>query len=174
MPKVTGSDEVKRFLAAIPGQLEKKVLRGAARAAGKVVADEAKDRCVSDRVASGIKVRTKREIGRVEAKVQTRGRFAYIAPWLEYGTDPHFISVEDDQRQGLSVRKVNEGVKAGSLVIGGKFVGDTVLHPGARPHPFMAVSLDVKAAEATAAAQRYINARVGRAGVTGADEGDDA
>lgn len=174
MPKVTGKDQVKRFMAQIPDELEKKVLRGAARAAGKVVADEAKDRCVSDRVASGIKVRTKREIGRVEAKVQTRGRYAYIAPWLEYGTDPHFISVADDQRQGMSVRKVNQAVKAGSLVIGGKFVGDTVLHPGARPHPFMAVSLDVKGAEAVRAAQAYINARVSRAGVTGTEEGDEA
>jgi len=174
MPTVRGKAEVKRFMAQIPDDLEKKVLRGAARAAGTVVADEAKDRCASDRVASGIKVRTKREIGRVEAKVQTRGRFAYIAPWLEYGTDPHFISVADDQREGMSVRKVNQAVKAGSLVIGGKFVGETVLHPGARPHPFMAPALDVKGREAVAAAQAYINARVARTGVTGAEEGDDA
>jgi len=85
--------------------------------------------------------------------------------WLEYGTAPHLISVDDSQRQGLSVRRVNDRVNAGSLVINGNFVGTTVHHPGARPHPFMRPALDTKEGEARAAAQSYINSRISRSGI---------
>lgn len=174
MPTVRGKGEVKQFLAQLPNQIEDRVLRGAARAAANVVADEAKSRSISPEVTAAIKVATKREEGRIIAKVQVKGPGAYIAPWLEYGTDPHFISVDDSQRGGMSVGKVNRSVKAGSLVIGGQFVGTTVHHPGARPHPFLRPALDVKEGEAIGAAQRYINARVGPAGIApGGDTGGD-
>jgi len=174
MASMKGRSEVKSFIAGIPSDLAK-LLRGAGRAGAKVIADEAKDRVISDEVRSGIKVATKAEDGRIIAKVQVKGKFAFIAPWLEYGTDPHFISVDDSQRGGMSVRKVNERVKAGSLVIGGNFVGSTVHHPGARPHPFLRPALDTKENEARNAAQHYINSRVGRTGIKGGPEaGDDA
>lgn len=172
MATVKGRDDVRRYFAQAPEKIGT-MLRGAARAAAKVVAEEAKLRSISDEVSNAIKVSTAVEDGRVIAKVEVKGRGAYIAPWLEYGTDPHFISVDDRQREGLSVRKVNERTKAGSLVIGGKFVGDTVFHPGARPHPFLRPAMDVKETEAIAAAQNFINARVARL-QTVTDAGDDA
>lgn len=174
MPTVKGKGEVKSFIAGIPQQLAERVLRGAARAAANIVANEARDRVISTEVRAAIKVATKVEDNRIVAKVQVKGKGAYIAPWLEYGTDPHFISVDDSQRGGLSVRKVNEKVKDGSLVIGGQFVGTTVHHPGARPHPFLRPALDTKEGEAMAAARGYIAARVKSSGITGSDEGDEA
>ncbi|MDR7101521.1 HK97 gp10 family phage protein [Croceicoccus sp. BE223] len=176
MPTVKGRAEVRAFMAAIPEALETKILRGAARAAAQVVADEAKDRVVSSEVRGAIKVSTKQEVaGQVIARIQTKGPGAYIAPWLEYGTSQHFITVDDSQRNGLSVGSINRKAKEGVLVINGTPVGKTVLHPGARPHPFMRVSLDLKAGEAIAAAQEYINARLAREGLGGAEvsEGDE-
>jgi hypothetical protein len=167
MATSTGRSEVKAYMASLPAQIEKKLLRGAARAAAEVVADEARDRVISPEVRKAIKTRTSAEEGRVIAKVQVQMGGYNLPLWLEYGTDPHFISVDDSQRQGMSVRKVNDAHKAGSLVINGQFVGATVLHPGARPHPFLRPALDTKEAEAIAAAQNYINARVSPAGITG-------
>lgn len=170
MPKVRGRSEVKRFIAQLPGEIERKLLRGAGRAAAKVVAEEAKDRSISDEVSSAIRIRVSTTDGGVVAKVQVRGPGAYIAPWLEYGTSAHFIRVDDSQREGMSVGRINRLHNEGSLVIAGKFVGSSVFHPGARPHPFLRPALDVKADAAFAAAQGYINSRVGPSGIRGAVE----
>lgn len=171
MVNVKGRSEVKRFIGGIPAEVAT-LLRGAGRAGATVIADEAKDRVISREVRGAIKVATKAEDGRIIAKVQVKGPGAYIAPWLEYGTDPHFISVDDSQRGGMSIGKINERVKAGSLVIGGNFVGKTVHHPGARPHPFLRVALDTKESEARNAAQAFINSRISKTGIR--TEGGDA
>ena len=102
-----------------------------------------------------------------------------VATWLEYGTDPHFISVDDSQRQGRSVARINRLAKEPdsnhSLVIGGQFVGTTVFHPGARPEPAFRPALDTKEGEAIAAAQRYIDAKIARSGLApeSTEEGED-
>jgi hypothetical protein len=178
MPTVRGRSEVKSFMAQVRTD-GTNMLRGAARAAAKVVADEAKVLSISREVSAAVKVATRVEDDRIVALVQVKGPGAYIAPWLEYGTSAHFISVDESQRQGRSVGVINKSAKeAGgnhSLVIGGKFVGTTVLHPGARPHPFLRPALDLKQDEAIAAAQRYISARVMPSGiVTTASVGDEA
>ncbi|MEG3089503.1 HK97 gp10 family phage protein [Sphingomonas sp. PB4P5] len=163
-------------MAGIPSQM-KKVLRGAGRAGAKVVEDEMKVRSISQDVDEAIVTKTKGDDTRIVVKITIKPGWARsVATWLEYGTDPHFISVDDSQRDGMTVKRVNEQTKTGSLVIGGKFVGATVFHPGARAHPFMRVSLDVKEAEAVAAARSYINARVTRSGIvpTAEPEGDEA
>ncbi|WP_239016836.1 HK97 gp10 family phage protein [Sphingomonas ginkgonis] len=172
MPTVRGRGEVDAYFAKLPIDLTK-VLRGAARAAATVVADEAKARSRSTEVAEAVKVATKQEDDRVIAKVQVKGKGAYIAPWLEYGTSPHFISVDESQRMGMSIGRINQMHKAGSLVINGQFVGATVHHPGATPHPFLRPALDTKEAEAVAQAQRYINSRIARGRVTAAPEVDE-
>src|SRR3546814_12946205 len=87
MASVKGRSEVKSFIAGLPEALVNRVLRGAGRAAADVVAGEAKARSISDEVSGAIKVATKREDGRIIAKVQVKGPGSYIAPWLEYGTD---------------------------------------------------------------------------------------
>ena len=152
------------MLQQLPAALEKNVLRGAARAAANVVADEARQRCISSEVRDSIKVAGSSKDGRIIAKVQTKGEGAYIAPWLEYGTRPHFISVSDADRGGRSIKRLNKEVREGSLTIGGRFVGPVVHHPGARPHPFLRPALDTKEGEAVAAAQSYITMRLAGVG----------
>lgn len=174
MPTVKGGDQVRSFLTQLPAELEDKVLRGAARAAARVVADEAKARCVSTDVSAAIKVRSRLETARAVGLVQVDMGGYNLPLWLEYGTEGHFISVSDVDRHGMSVRKVNEATKAGSLVIGGKFVGETVWHPGASPRPFLRPALDTQESEAIAAAQAYINRHVTPGGIVGGeDAGDD-
>jgi hypothetical protein len=161
---------VKALIAKLPAALEKNILRGAARAAATVVADEAKERVISDEVRASIKITTSARDGKITAKVQTKGPGAYLAPWLEYGTDPHFITVSDADRGGRSIKRFNKEVREGSLVIGGHFVGPTVRHPGARPHPFLRPALDTKEADAIKAAQSYITTRLAAVGPFAAPE----
>lgn len=170
MATMRGRDNVSRYIERIPPALQKKVLRGAARAAARVIAVEAKDRSISSLVASAVKVSTRQENdSRVIAKVKVKGKGAFIAPWLEYGTDPHFISVDSAQSGGRTARRVNRLAKEGSLVINGEHVGATVFHPGAKPHPFLRPALDIKQDEAIAAAQRYVTIRLAREGLGGSD-----
>ena len=176
MPTVRGKAEARHFIAGIPGEM-KKVLRGAGRAGAKVIVEEAKARSISQDVDDAIVTKTSGNDDRIVVKITVKPGWARsVAIWQEYSTSPHFISVADSQRMGMSIGRVNKSLNPKSLMIGGKFVGETVFHPGARAHPFLRPALDTKEAEAVAAAQSYINARVGRDGITAtADaEGDDA
>lgn len=171
---IKGRQGVSRFLLNLPKQIEEKVLRGAARAGAKVIAEDAKVRTKSHEIAEAIKVMTKKDGSRMVGKVQVKGPGAYLAPWEEYGTAPHYITVDDSQRVGRSAGRINRLAKQGTLAINGKPVGKTVHHPGAQPHPFLRPALDTNEQEAIAAAQKYINSRVTKAGIVGNDEGDDA
>ncbi len=175
MVTVKGREAVQAFIANFPAEVEAKLLPGAARAGGKVIADEAKANAPSQEVEAAIRVRTARETDRVTATVTISGQWPRsLAIWAEYGTDPHYITVDDSQRGGRSARKINDLAKGGVLVIGGQPVGKTVFHPGARKAPFMRPALDMKATAAIAAAQAYVNARVTRGGIVGNDDsGDD-
>jgi len=176
MATIKGKTEVRHFFAQIPAALETKILRGAARAAAKVVADEAKMQVTSDQVRGAIKISTRQEeTGRVIAKVQVKGKGAYLGPWLEFGTSPHFISAGDSgfSPSKLTQKANREGAYSEtatrSLKIGNTYVSGTVIHPGARPHPFLRPALDLKAAEAIAEAQAHINTRLAREGIGGAE-----
>ena len=162
---VTARSDISEFISSLVNGLEPKVARGAVRAAAVVIADGAIEECRSQEVADSIQVSTRTDPGVVTAKVQTKGPGAFMAPWLEYGTDPHFISVDDAQSGGRTVRRINIMVKRGSLVIGGKFVGETVHHPGARPFPFMRPAADTRQQAAIDAAGAYIGNRLTKEGL---------
>lgn len=171
MVTVSGRADVHNFILNLPAQIETKLLRGAARAGATVIRDEAKERSISDEVDAALVIKTKADGSRVTATVSVKPGWARsLAIWQEYGTDPHFISVDNSQREGMSVNRINKQGKYGALVIGGKFVGNTVFHPGAQAHPFLRVSLDLKTGEAVAAAQTYINSRVTPGGIVGSDQ----
>lgn len=148
-----------------------KVLRGAGRAAGEVIADEAKLRSRSQAVREDIVVTSKVDGDRVVVRITVRPGWARsVAIWLEYGTAAHFISVDDSQRQGMSVGAVNRTTAKGTLVVNGRPVGKTVWHPGAQPFPFLRPAFDTKIEEAFRVGQAYIRARVrhpGREGMAG-------
>ena len=171
MVTVTGKAEVKAYISGIPAKIAP-VLRGAAKAGAAVFKDEIYVETISDEVRNNLQVNTKTKDGRVVSTVSIKKGYARsIGTWLEYGTSPHFISVDESQRGGKSIRKLNEAAGGdalqGSLVVGGKFIGQTVWHPGTRPRPAFRPTLDKKGAEATAAAQTYIRDAVAR-GLTSA------
>jgi hypothetical protein len=175
---MTGRSATSSYMAALPDQITR-LLKGAGRAGGRVIADEAKNRSQSEEVADAIVMRSKTKDDRIVVRVTVKPGWTYsLALWQEYGTSPHFISVTDEQRQGLGIRRINTKVSEaggnGSLVIGGKFVGKTVFHPGAQAHPFLRPALDTKETEAIKTAQTYINARVLRGGISNIDQDDDA
>jgi hypothetical protein len=170
---IKGQDAVRRFLAQAPQVIAEKVLVGAGRAAAKVLADEAKLQTDSHEVADAIKTSAKREGGKIIAQAAVKGRWENsLAIWQEYGTSGHFISVDPAHSGGQTAERINKSDKAAtaagtagpgeSLKIGDAYVGETVHHPGARAKPFMRPTLDLKGAEAVAAAQKYINEQVAR------------
>jgi hypothetical protein len=175
MPTVRGKSEVKAFMARVPAQMTD-VLRGAARAGAKVVATEIKERTPAEEVRDNLRIRTKAGDDQIKVTIDVKpGWGRSLGVWLEYGTSPHFISVDESQRGGRSVGRINKLSQehGASLVIGGQFVGKTVFHPGARPHPTFRPALDNKEAEAIAAARAYIDTRVTRAGIVGRSGDDD-
>lgn len=174
-----GRAAVDRFFNQLPEKIERQLLRGAGRAAATVVADEARARAPAHETKELIAIRAKAEPGQILARVVVKpGWGRTLGIWSEYGTDPHFISVDDSQRRGRGIRRINKQVTRDggtSLVINGKFVGKTVFHPGARADPFMRPALDLKKDDAIVAAQRYINARISGGKIIGglAVDGDD-
>lgn len=175
MAKARGQAEVSRYFDGLRADVVRSLLPGAARAGAKVIADEAREKVTSEAVRQGIRTAVRADDGRVVARIfVAKGWSLSVGIWLEYGTDPHYITVDDSQRQGMSAGRINRLKKnAGTLVINGKPVGRTVLHPGARPHPFMRPALDTKEREAFAAAQSHIDKRVRPGGIAPDPEGDD-
>lgn len=175
MPTSRGKTQALAYVASVPARLDP-VLRGAARAGARVVVDEIKELTPSEAVRENIRMRTQASDDQIKVRIDVKPGWARsVGTWLEWGTSPHFISVDDSQRQGRSVNRINQlsAEHGASLVIGGKFVGKTVFHPGARAHPAFRPAIDTKEAEAIAAAQAHINARVKRSGIIGGDEGSD-
>lgn len=164
--KLNGGVDLARFLAELPANLERNILRGALKAGAEEYAEGAREGCRSSEVRATIKTVARSEPGLVTAKVQTKGPGSYKAPWLESGTDPHFISVDDTQSGGRTIARINKDTKNGSLVIGGHFVGKTVHHPGARPFPFMRPAVDTREAAAISAIGNYIATKLTKAGLT--------
>lgn len=177
MAYIKGRSQVSAHIQGISENL-RLVMRGAARAGGKVFLDYIEENTPSDEVKKALRLRTKTDAGHVKATVDLKpGWGRSIGNWLEYGTDAHFISVDDSQRNGRSIGRINQQLRqpdaSASLVIGGTFIGKTVFHPGARAHPTFRPARDLKEADAVNAAQSYINARLSRKGIVGGDEGGD-
>ncbi len=160
-----GGVDLSAFLATFPSNLERNVLRGALKAGVDEIAEGAREKCRSAEVRATIGTTSRSEPGVVTAKVQTKGDGAFKAPWLENGTDPHLISVDEEQSGGKTVRRINKETNRGSLVIGGAFVGKTVHHPGAKPYPFMRPALDEREAAAIAAIGKHIAGKMTKAGI---------
>ncbi|MEH3103437.1 MAG: HK97 gp10 family phage protein [Sphingomonas phyllosphaerae] len=162
---VKGLDQVQRYIRNAPTRIAR-VLNGAGRIAGKVVAEEAQDRAPSDEVE--VIVVAKGTDGRIRVRIDVKkGWGRSLAIWAEYGTIGHYISVDMERSGGRTARRVNTLAKDGVLVINGKPVGKTVWHPGAKQEPFMRPALDVKRTEAIRAGQAYIDEQVRKGALAG-------
>lgn len=166
------ADGLTDYFERLPAALRENLLRGALREMAKVVAAEAKQECTSDEVRGTIRVTSAEEGTKLVSKVQCKGKGAFIALWLEWGTAPHLIRVDPRDTNGVSVSTVNRRVKEGSLVINGRFVGPVVEHPGAQAHPFFFTAFDHKRREAIAAGQAYLDRRLAQAGPFAPPEAD--
>jgi len=187
MAKRRGGAAARQRMAQLPEKIIEQLLPGAARAGADVIAEDAKDRLGSKKADSGgrevliaeaVKVRVKRDGTKVRARILLEGPGAYVGRWLEYGTAPHFISVDDEVRQGMTARRINTRLAAGdddlkaTLLINGKPVGRSVFHPGAKPEPFLGPALATREADATAAALAHVLKVATRKGLVPKLEGD--
>lgn len=189
---VIGDANMRSVLRGLPSKLERSVIRGGMRKLAQVVAEEARENVPSTGatrtgkngkviihagdVRGSIKVRSSvLRSGVITSSVYTSGKGSGVALWLEYGTVPHLVSVREDvlptwkDRRGRirswSVGRVNKAVKRSSLVIGNRFVGAIVSHPGATPRPFLRPALDAKFDAGMDAMATYIRTRLEKYGL---------
>jgi hypothetical protein len=160
MPVTFNTDALRRAIGQLPAQLTNNVARGAARAFAAPIIADAKRRCRDEEVGESLKVTTRVEPGAVVATIGTSGKGAYRAPWAENGTRPHLIAVNDQDRKGRSIGRINRLVREGSLKIGSAFVGPVVDHPGARPYPFLRPAIDSETDAGMEAATAYVAKRL--------------
>lgn len=194
---VKGLGDLQKFLDTLPVKLEANVMRGALRAGMKVIKPVAQSnvRSVSGKLAQGLMISTRimrrdgliAKTGSAVASLKAKGPHGYIAMWVEYGTQAHYISVREDEKNinvrrsfglGRLVRESMTTLNRRVLQIGQTFVGPTVFHPGAKGRGFMRKALDSQAQNAVVAAAEYMKQRlatkhgIDTSGVT--IEGDEA
>lgn len=168
---VKGLKELQDLLDKLPAKVEANIMRGALRAGAKPIRSAAINNInsKSGELAAGIKVSTRIKGGVVSATIATRGDSGYKANFVEYGTRAHLISVQDNEKKinyrlsrkrGVTVLESMRTINRRVLQIGRNFVGPTVDHPGAKPHPFMRPALDSEGQNAAMAAAAYIKRRL--------------
>lgn len=168
---VKGLKELQDLLDKLPAKVEANIMRGALRAGAKPIRAAAINNInsKSGELAAGIKVSTRIKGGVVSATIAARGDSGYKANFVEYGTRAHLISVQDNEKhinyrlsrkRGVTVLESMRTINRRVLQIGRNFVGPTVDHPGAKPHPFMRPALDSEGQNAAIAVAAYIKRRL--------------
>ena len=167
--RVTGLSELQAFLDQLPAKIEANIMRGALRAGTKVIKNRAMlniDSKTGD-LAKSLRIYTRIKDGIVKSVLASRGD--YKALWVEFGTRPHLIKVQEEEKninyrlsakRGHTVRESMTTVNRRVLQIGNNFVGPVVSHPGAKPKPFLRPALDSEANNAIIAAGEYIKKRL--------------
>jgi HK97 gp10 family phage protein len=146
---IDGLSDLNDLLQQLPAKIEANVLRGGLRAGAVVIQQEAKRLVhdVSGALAASIRVTTKIKNGTSYALVIAGKHKAkddpYYAHMVEFGTAAHWIKPKN--------RK--------SLFFAG-LMREAVLHPGARPKPFMRPAMDSKAQAALGTMADYISERL--------------
>lgn len=146
---VKGLADLQRALDQLPAKIEANIMRGAMRAATKVIAEQAAANVnsISGTLAASITVGTRLRRGTVTGRVVAGSRAkkgkesAFYARFVELGTAAHVIKA----------RKPNKMLALGVA---------QVQHPGARKHPFLRPALDAKGQEALEAMREYIRRRL--------------
>jgi HK97 gp10 family phage protein len=151
---IKGFSELDKALREIPEKLARNVMRSGLRAGAVVFRDESKVNLASNgsiqsgELRDGLKVGTNFRNGVARAYVKIKGKHAFLAPWIEYGTAAHSIAARN--------------VKY--LFFGGAFV-NSVEHPGAKPKPFMRPALESKTQEALQAVGDVVKAKLTKQGI---------
>lgn len=137
-----GLTELGKVLDTLPPKIEKNVTGRAMRAGAKVIkaeVDKNLEKTVKTGVLKkGIKIVSRSKAGRVHVFIRTTGKHAYVAKWLEWGTQAHLIGA----RRTAAGRFVSG---LGGLAFLGIF-RTVVSHPGINPErtKFMRPAFDAK------------------------------
>lgn len=163
---VTGLKELYALLQTLPVNIEKNLMRGALRQGMKPVKAQAQANIHSrsGKLAESLSIKSNARSGTVRGILRAgKGFDSYKAMWVEFGTRPHYITVQDNERihgrqNIVSMTTINRVDRA--LKIGLNFVGPSVHHPGSGPHPFMRPALDSQASAAVMAAGNYLKTKM--------------
>lgn len=172
-----GFKELDDFLKQLPVKLQTNVMRGMISAAGRVYRDEARtnvnsisgDLAKSIRVSTRIDRKARAVTGKVKAGATKKNPGGFVAHFVEFGTQPHFIKVPEDEKRinyrrsrklGVVTRESLSTINRRSLKIGSNFIGPTVMHPGAKPKPFLRPAFDTKSRAAIKKAGEYVKRRL--------------
>lgn len=152
--QITGLDELQKALDQLPVNVERKILRGALRAAQKVVMDRAKQLAptappnkenqdlyggYAGALRDSLRISTRKgRNGQVIARVIAGNKTAYYAHMVEFGTAKHLIKPKN--------RK--------SMLIAG-MMREVVNHPGAQKKPFMRPAADAAMSESSEAMDAF-------------------
>lgn len=162
---VKGLADLQAALDQLPAKLEANVMRGALRAGAKVIQDEARrlapvappneenrrlyggyEGLLRDSIRISVRLKRGTVVASVRAGAKLKGGGdSYYARWVEYGTAAHAIHATGNR---------------GALLIAGGKVITSVMHPGAKPRPFLRPAMDGKARAAVEAAGEYIRKRL--------------
>lgn len=177
---IIGGKQLFDFLQQLPVKVERNIMRAALRAGAAVLRDEARRNLEANgtmdtrELWKSIRVTTGAKKGIVTATIKAGNKKAFYWGWVEYGTKPHLLKVEDYERpinyrlttkRGTLVYASMTTVNRNVLKIGNTFVGPTVSHPGAKPSPYMRPALDNKGDAAVLAIAAKIRERLTLQGI---------
>lgn len=174
--KFKGGKELQDMLNTLPARIERNIIRSAIRQGAKVIEEEAKRRVPvnSGDLRDSIRVSTRSRRGQAIATIKAGDENAFYAHMVEFGTAPHWITIEEGARlkrmtrrglRSFGIKTLNQMAGRGSLVIGTNFIGASVAHPGARAKPFMRPAIDEKQDEAIRAVGEQIRKRLTKEGL---------
>lgn len=174
--RIDGLAELREACKQLPKNIENNIMRGALRAGGKVIADEARRRVPvrSGQLQASIRVSVRPAPQGITASVKAGDRFRvfkgkgtatkapyrtkragggfdYHAPFyahfVEFGTKPHIIKPKRGKRL--------------AFVVASKVVAVPIVrHPGTKPRPFLGPAFDAKWREALEVMEGYIAKRL--------------
>lgn len=155
---VKGLDDVLSVLSLLPKNMQTNGARQMLTAMADPIVEEARQRAmaISPKIAKAIRKGSprKHDDGTFSIRIyvdETRedGWLGYL---FENGIRPHEITLKRSS-SGKAGRNAAARDAAKAIKIGDRFVSGVISHPGVRPHPFMVVSLDIRADDAIRAGQ---------------------
>lgn len=158
---VSGLAELDKMLKQLPGKIEGNLLRGALRAGQKVFLDAAKARVPIDsgELLDSLRIQTKgksKKYGWVRVDFVAGNKKAWYAHLVEFGSASFYTGSGRTVGKPYTIRAKKEGR---ALNVAGipRF---KVVHPGAKPHPFMRPALDTGQGAALQATADYLRRRL--------------
>lgn len=183
LTNVTGLKELDDLLKSLPAKIEGNVMAGALRAGQMVLLKGAQEELrAAGAVDSGALLRSLRvrlqtrskKYGWVRVNLIAGDKTAWYSHLVEYGTAsyytgkgrsvrrPYVITASDNQGKRFGSkekRRINHGSAAQALYFQGKMV-EKVIHPGAKPKPFMRRAIDKHQQAALSATVAYLRKRI--------------